>query len=297
MAIEGNQYEKGLFINPDAIDAREKKWLGKLLGSILKKSAEESIVPSLLVPNILTPEMGTEGKFYDWGQLVARLKPDGVPTELQKIKPSTKTYSLDEYEVKVGITDRAKINSQMMAQDMLTSGDSGRAFARAFDSQGLTAVRDDLTTTSGTDWSSETDANILDQITGIMGDVWDAGFTPKAVVMTQAQLSRLAQIGLGYATPITVPQMFTQQWNVGQIYVWRKINIKEPDDSTATLFDPTGYFGVLDVDAVGVFTQRPVTIEKVRDAFAGVDFAIMRKYFKSDIVQTTAGAILDSLVI
>lgn len=297
MAIEGNQYQEGIFVNPDAIDARERKWLAKLLGSILEKSSEESIVPKLLVPNQLTPEMGTEGKFYDWGQLVARFKPDGVSTDVQKIKPSSTAYSLDEYEVKVGITDRAKINSQMQAQDMLTAGDFGRAFARAFDAQGLETIRDDLPTTSGTDWSAETDANILDQLTALFDNIWNAGFKPKAVAMTQAQQTRIARIGLGYATPITVPELFDKQWNIGELHIWRKIDYKEPDGSSTTMFDPTGHLAVIDIDACGVFSQRPTTIEKVRDAFAGVDFAILRKYFKSDLVQLDGGAVLDSLVI
>lgn len=297
MAIEGNQYQEGIFINPDSIDAKEKKWLAKLLSSILVKSGEEAIVPSLLVPNQLTPEMGTEGKFYDWGQLVARFKPDGVPTDVQKIAPSDIRYSMDEYEIKVGITDRAKINGQMQAQDMLTAGDSGRAFARSFDAQGLETLRDDLPTTSGTDWSSETDANILDQITAHFDNIWDAGFTPKATTLTQAQQSRIAQIGLGYATPITVPELFEKQWGIKELKIWRKIIVKNPDGTTRTLFDPTGHFMTVDSDAVGVFSQRPVTIEKVRDAFAGVDFAIMRKYFKSAIVQSTAGHVLDNLTI
>lgn len=297
MPIEGNQYQEGIFVNPDALDAKEKKWLAKLLSSILVKSGEESIVPELLVPNQLTPEMGTEGKFYDWGQLVARFKPDGVPTDIQKIAPSTHNYSLEEWEVKVGITDRAKINGQMQAQDMLTAGDSGRAFARAFDAQGLTTIRDDLPTTSGTNWSTETDANILDQLTGMFDNVWDAGFRPKAVAMTQAQMTRLARIGMGFASPITVEELFLKQFKIGKTYVWRKIIIKNPDGTTRTMFDPTGHLATLDVDAVGVFSQRPTTIEKVRDAFAGVDFAIMRKYFKTDVVQTTAGHVLDNLTI
>jgi len=297
MPIEGNQYQEGIFVNPDAIDARERKWLAKLLSSILMKSAEEAIVPSLLIPNQLTPEMGTEGKFYDWGQLVARFKPDGVPTDVQKIKPNSLPYSLDEWEVKVGITDRAKINGQMQAQDMLTAGDSGRAFARSFDAQGLETLRDDLPTTSGTDWSAATDADILDQLTAHFDNIWNAGFRPKATCLTQAQETRLARIGMGYATPITVPEMFDKLWKIKETFIWRKIIVKKPDGTTLTMFDPTGHLMTLDVDAVGVFSQRPVTIEKIRDGFAGVDFAIMRKYFKSAIVQETAGHVLDNLTI
>ena len=97
-----------LFKNPDAIDARQKKFLAKLVGSVLKQAGEISIAPMLFVSNSLERKAGTTGKFYDWGQLVARLKPDGIPTGLGKIKPSSVTYELDEYETKVAITDRAQ---------------------------------------------------------------------------------------------------------------------------------------------------------------------------------------------
>lgn len=299
MVLHPNQYQEGLFVNPDAIDARQKEYLAKLVRSVLKEAGEMSIAPQLFVPNPLDAKMGTEGKFYDWGQLVARLKPDGVPTGLQKIKPSDHAYSLDEYEVKVGITDRAKINRAQEAQDLLTAGNSARAFARAFDAQAFNHVQVDCNSTGGSNWSTETDANILNQLDGIIGEVDDAGFDANAMIMTRKQRSRLTKIGLTYANPLTAQELIQKEWpSIKQIFIWKKIQIEKPDGSGyELLFNPTGYLFVIDTKACGVFTQRPITIEKDRDVDAGIDYAYMRKYFKTDLVQLDAAHQLDSLVI
>lgn len=299
MPLEPNKYYEGLFKNPDAIDARTRAWLAKLTKNVLKQAGEMSIAPNLFVPNQLTREMGTQGKFYDWGQLVARLKPDGVSTGLGKVKPTDVSYELDEWEVKVGITDRAKINSQMRAQDLLTAGNSARAFARAFDAQAFNTVKTDMGVTSGTDWSTAADADVLDQLDQIIGLVDDEGFDPDALVLTRKQKSRITKIGLTYANPLTAQELIMKEWeNIKKIYVWKKIRVEKPDGSGyEDLFDPTGHLFVIDTKACGVFTQRPVTIEAFRDVDAGVDMAYMRKYFKTDLVQGTAARQLDSLVI
>lgn len=298
MPIDSNKYYEGIFVNPDAMDAKTKEYLAKMVSSVLKQAGEMSIAPSLFVPNPLDAKMGTTGKFYDWGQLVARLKPDGIPTGLNKIKPTDHSYELDEYEVKVGITDKAKLNSQMAAQDMLTAGNSARAFARAFDAQAFNTVKTDMNTTGGSDWSAATDAQVLDQLDTIIGLVDDAGFDADALVMTRKQHSRVTKIGLTYSNPLTADELIKKEWGmVKNIYIWKKIQVKKPDGTTEMMFDPTGSLFCIDSKACGVFTQRPTTIEQWRDVDAGVDFAYMRKYFKTDLVQLDAARQLDSLVI
>lgn len=299
MPLEPNQYYEGLFKNPDAIDARQKQYLAKMVGSILKQAREMSIAPNLFVANPLDRKSGTTGKFYDWGQLVARLKPDGVPTGLGKIKPTDLPYELDEYETKIAITDRAKLNSDMNAQGLLSAGDHARAFARAVDADAFNGVKADMETTSGTNWSTETDANVLDQLDGIIGEVDDDGFDADALVMTRKQRSRLAKIGLTYSNPLTAEDLIKKEWpQVKEIHIWKKIRAKKPDGSGyEEFFDPTGYLFAIDTKACGVFTQRPMTLENDRDVEAGVDFAYARKYFKTALVQLDAGHQLDSLVI
>lgn len=298
MPIDSNKYYEGIFVNPDAMDARTKEYLAKMVSSVLKQAGEMSIAPNLFVPNPLDAKMGTVGKFYDWGQLVARLKPDGVATGINKIKPTDHTYELDEYEVKVGITDKAKLNSQMAAQDLLTAGNSARAFARAFDAQAFNTVKTDMNTTGGSDWSAATDQEVLDMLDAMFGEVDDAGFDATDLIMTRKQRSRVTKIGLTYATPLTAEDLIKKEWPmVKNIHVWKKIRVKKPDATMETLFDPTGNLFAIDRTACGVFTQRPTTIEQFRDVDAGVDFAYMRKYFKTDLVQLDAAHQLDGLVI
>lgn len=299
MPLQPNKYYDGLFINPDAIDARQKEYLAKLTRSVLQEAGEESIAPSLFVNNPLEAAMGTEGKFYDWGQLVARLKPDGQATGITKIKPSETAYSLDEHEVRVGITDRAKINKQMKAQDILTKGNAARAFSRAFDAQAFNTVKTDMNTTSGTDWSSATDADVMDQLDQIIGLVDDKGFNVDALITTRKQKSRIKKIGLTYANPLTAMELVQgEHESIKKWYTWKPINIEKPDGSgDENLFTPVGNLFVIATKACGVYTQRPTTIEVDRDVESGVDYAYMRKFFKTDLVQLDAARQLDSLVI
>ena len=299
MALESNKYAEGLFVNPDAIDARQKQYLAKLVGSVLKQAGELSIAPQLFVPNPLDRKAGLEGKFYDWGQLVARLKPDGLPTGDSKIQASKKDYTLKEYETKIPITDAAKINLGMGAQDLLNAGNHARAFARAVDAQAFNLVKDDMETTSGTDWSSATDTKVLDEIDDIVGDVDDAGFDTDAIIMTRKQKTRIKKIGMSYANPLTAEELIKgEHENIKNIYTWKKIQAEKPDGSGyEEFFDPTGYLFVIDSKACGVFTDRPMTLENDRDVEAGIDIAFARKYFATALVQTKAAHKLDSLVI
>jgi len=297
--LEQNQYFEGLFVNPDAISAKQKMYLAKLVKTVLKQSFEMSLVPQLFVANPLDRKAGLEGKFYDWGQLIARLKPDGLPTGESKVKANEKKYTLEEYETKIPITDAAKINLGMGAQDLLSVGNHARAFVRAVDAQAFNLVKADMETTSGTNWSTETDANVLDQLDGIIGEVDDDGFDSDALVMTRKQRSRISKIGLTYSNPLTTEDLIKKEWpQVKNIFIWKKIRAKKPDGSGyEEFFDPTGNLFVIDTKACGVFTERPMTLENNRDVEAGIDIAFARKYFATALVQLDAAHQLDSLVI
>lgn len=299
MPLEPNKYFEGLFVNPDAIDAKQKMYLAKLVKSVLKQAGEMSIVPLLFVANPLDRKAGLEGKFYDWGQLIARLKPDGIPTGDQKVKASKTEYTLEEYETKIPITDGAKINLGMGAQDLLSAGNHARAFSRAVDSQGFNLVKDTMESTSGTDWSSETDKNIIAQLDGIIAEPRLDGFVADAIVWTSAQRSRFAEIGMNYANMLTAEELLAKKWpGIKKTYIWDIIRAKLPDGSGyETFFDPTGNLFVIDTKACGVFTQRPMTLENDRDVEAGIDIAFARKYFATALVQNDAAHLLDSLVI
>ncbi|MHA1136521.1 MAG: hypothetical protein ACTSSE_08545 [Candidatus Thorarchaeota archaeon] len=299
MPLEPEKYYEGLFVNPDAISAKQKMYLAKMVKSVLKESGEMSLAPQLFVANPLDRKAGLKGKFYDWGQLIARLKPDGISTGDQKIKASDTEYTLEEYETKIPITDAAKINLGMSAQDLLSAGNHARAFSRAVDSQAFNLVKDTMATTSGTDWSSETDKNVLAQLNGIIKKPRQAGFNPDAIVWTSDQRSRIDDIGMNYANMLTAEELIAKKFpGIKKTYIWDIIQAEKPDGSGyEEFFDPTGYLFVIDTKACGVFTQRPMTLENERKADAGIDIAYARKYFATALVQTKAAHQLDSLVI
>ena len=292
--------EKGIFHNPDAIDAKLKKHLAKQLESVLKVATEKSIIPGLMVNNPLSPEMGTEGKFYDWGQLVAVKKADGAPTYIQKVKPGVSRYELEEYEVKVGITDRSRINSQMGAQAQLDAGKAGVAFARAMDSDGFNAMLSDISaTTVSTNWNSITDDAVFTDISDERVTILDAGFEPNTIILTELAMNRLRQVAFGaFATPVTAERLLKEHLGFSNVLIWRLLTHQDENGDTIIDFDPTvddHTIAIFDKDALGVFTERPTTMEVARDAFAGIDFAIMRKYFKTAIIQTLAGRLINGI--
>lgn len=299
MPLAQNTYNEGLFVNPDAIDAKQKIYLAKMVSSVLKQSGEISIAPQLFVSNPLDRKAGLEGKFYDWGQLIARLKPDGLPTGDQKVKATKTEYILEEYETKIPITDGAKINLGMGAQDLLSAGNHARAFSRAVDAQAFNLVKTDMETTSGTNWSTETDKNVIAQLDGAISEPRLDGFNVDAIVWTAAQRTRFAEIGMNYANMLTAEELIAKKWpGIKTTFIWDKIRAKKPDGSGyEEFFDPTGNLFVIDTKACGVFTQRPMTVENDRDVEAGIDIAFARKYFATALVQLDAAHQLDSLVI
>lgn len=291
MPLQGKIYEEGIFVNPNAMDTRQKKSFAKLLESVLKVASDKIVVQDLFVMNNLTKEQGTEGKFYNWGQLTAMLKPDAVPTELQKVEAGIEEYSLLEYEVKVGITDRSKINAQMDAQSILTAGQAGQAFARSMNAIAFTETyASNVATAAAAAWSpgTATDIQILNDILTAQGRLRAAGFNASVALLTFAQKSRLAQIGWNIGAGMTFKTFMTDQLEIPNWIVVDQINEVFPDGTANIMFNPAGSFILMDKSAYGVFSQRSTTLEFVRDAFAGIDFGIMRKYYAAKGVQTTA---------
>jgi len=292
MVLMGKQYEEGIFVNPNAMDVRQKKAFGKLLESVLKVASDKIVVQDLFVMNNLTKEQGTEGKFYNWGQLTAMLKPDAVPTGLQKVEVGTVEYSLHEYEVKVGITDRSKINSQMNAQGILTAGSAGQAFARSMNAVAFTEVytTNVATAVAGGAWTPgvATDNAVMTDIINAQGRLRAAGFDTSVALLTFAQKSRLASIGRGIGAGMSFKTFMNEHLEISNYIVVDVITEVLPDGTNNVLFNPTGSFCLLDKSAYGVFSQRSTTLEFVRDSFAGIDFGIMRKYYAAQGVQASA---------
>lgn len=286
------------FVNADALDAKQKRFLGILLSRIMDVSQENFLVPLLFVPNPLTKEQGTEAKFYDWSQLVAVRKPDGAPTHVQKIRAGVKRYELEEHEVKVGITDKAKINFDMTAQAMQQAGGFGRAFARAIDADGFNHMVDDMNTTAVGNWDTDSDDQVSDDISAALELVRDNQFNPNVIIMTERAKNRFRKIGFNFSNPLTAKQVLNDHFEIPIVHTWRDIFYKNEDGIKVQLFTPKANdhsLAVFDENALAAFSQRPTTAEPFRDAEAGADLAMVRKFFGSAIVQEEAGQLLTSI--
>lgn len=287
--------DRGVFKNPDAVDAKTLKCFAKMRSQILKKAAELSYAGDVTVPNPLPVEHGLRGKFYDWGQLVALPKPEGAATGVQKLEAGSVEYEMSRHEVKVGITDEASINAQMNAQNLLTVGQAGRAFARAIDSDCFNEFLDGSNTTAGTDWDTETDVNIRKQLVTAKDEIEDIGFVANKVLMTSKQMERIGRIesiSRGYNT---VESYLQSIFPDADILTWRKIRYRDEHLVWHTLFDPAGKLAILDKDGFAVFSQRPLTVEFKRDVDHGVDYAYNRKFFATKVAQKEAGHLLTGL--
>jgi len=295
--IEDVKMDRGVFKNPDAVDLRTLKAFAKLRSDILKVASEKSLITEVTVDNPLAVEHGLIGKIYDWGQLVALKKSEGVPTGVQHVKPGSIDYQLEQHEVKVGITDEGKINSTQSAQDILSAGQAGMAFARSIDSQCFNEFVANSNGTTGTNWDTETDVNIRKQLRGAGDVVEDLGFDITTVIMTTGQLERIGRIESIVRGYNTVEGYMNSIFPGAKILTWKQIKYKDEHLVWQTLFNPVGKLMLLDKDAFSVFTQRPTTAEFKRDVDAGVDYAYMRKFFKTKIAQKEAGYLLTGLTL
>ena len=300
MVLIPKQSQNGIFVNPDAIDAKTKSILAKLLDDVLKVTDSKVTVLDLLIDNPLTPEQGTIGRLYNYGRLVASHKPDGVPTKIQKVLAGDITYELEEYEVKVAITDKAKINNQMSAQNILNVGNAGAAFARRMDAEGYNEAQTGNVTTNaipgGEEWSAGggTDDQVMGHIEGCKQRLAQAGFSPSVAVMTHLARNRLATIGRGIGAGLSFTTFMREHLEIQNWKIVENISIINPDGSVNNLFVPFDYFELLDPEAWGVYSQMPTTLEFHRDVDAGVDFAYMRKRWKIAGIQPDACQVLSN---
>ena len=295
--LEDLKFDRSVFKNPDAVSYKLLMQFAKMRSSVLKSASEKTLLQDITVNNPLPVDHGLEGKFYDWGELVAVKKPEGATTGVQRPVPGTTKYVLEQSEVPVGITDEATINSQLKAQNLLTAGQSGKAFARAMDSDVLNEFVNESNSTAGTNWDTETDVNIRKQLREAGDEVEDVGFDVSTILMTSGQLERIGRIESIVKGFNTVEKYMLDIFPGATLKKWRKIRYKDDHLVWQTLFDPVGKLILLDKAGFAVFTQRPTTMEFYRDVPAGVDYAYMRKFFGSKVVQKDAGHMLTGLTL
>ncbi len=291
------QYHQGMLINPDAVDIRSRKYLSKMLKDVLKTAGDKVTVTDLFRPNVLTREQGTSGKLWNLSQYTAKRKDDATPTKVQKIISGEVEYELYQYEVKVAITDKAKLNSQMTAQGLLTAGQAGRAFARRLDADGYNEMQTGnvVTAAATAAWDVATDAQIEADINAATDRLDDAGFHDHVVIMTKAQKSRISVIARGIGAGITFKTYMDEELGLSTFRMITRIREMLPDGTWNTLFNPFDHFIVMDKDAWGVFSQLKTTMEYMRDVPAGVDFAFIRKWWGFQGIQANACQVISGV--
>lgn len=289
--------DTGIFLNKDALDQRVVKQFSQMLEEVLKIADAKSILPDITVPNPLPVEMGLRGKFTVWTNLVAIKKPEGASTFEQK--PELKegvNYELEQWEEVVSITDEAKINAGLTAQDLLNAGNAGRGFARAIDGDGLTEMYGAIVGSAGSNWSTASDDDIQEQIGAAQDNVETKGFEPDTVMLTRKQWNRIGRFDWVVNSKATTEEFLQAQFKMDPMLV-KKVAYEDDAGATVVLFDPTGEVLIIDKAAYAVFSQRPTTVEFKRSVSRGVDLAYMRKFFKTKAVQLNAADKITGVVL
>jgi len=287
----------GIWLNGNALDKRTRMQFAKMVGAVLKEAGNMSILPELVIPNPLPAAHGLDGKFVAWTDLVAAKKPEGSQTEIQR--PELKegvTYRLEQWEEVIGITDEAKINGQLGAQDLLNAGNAAKGFARAIDADGLAALYGLTPTAASGDWSTATDQDIIDDIGGAVDSIETGGFDPTHIILDRNQWLRISNMEWVINTSKTATDYLNQVFGL-KVVMSRKISYVDSAGTRVDMFDPVDKVMIMDKAGYAVWSQRPTTIELERDVSRGVDLAYMRKFFKTVRVQDDAAVLLDGIVI
>jgi hypothetical protein len=286
-----------MFKHADALSEKEKKQYAQLLQSVLKTASEQTIVEKIAINNRLRPDQGREGKLIDWGEYVAFEKPEGQATGMQSLVPDTIKWPLKRWEIKVGLSDESMEESGESPNAYLNKGQAARAFQRRWDAVMLTEYKTNAPGTAGTDWSTESEANIVKQITGALDEVNDLGFKVNMAIMTNKQRSKIKQFESVVKGWTTVDEYIKENLEIANHIAVRKIRIKDENNVYQDIYDQTGRFMLLQTDAAGVFSQKPTMMEPFRDKERGISGVIMRKDFGGKLIQAEAIHQLTGLVI
>ncbi len=287
----------GVWLNSNALDKRTRMQFAKMVGQVLKLAGNISILMDLTIPNPLPAAHGLDGKFVTMTELLASKKPEGSETETQRpeLKESV-TYRLEQWEEVIGITDEAKINGQLGAQDLLNAGNAAKGFARAIDADGLTELYARAGTAASGDWSAATDQDIIDDIGGAVDSIETEGFDATTIVLSRQQWYRISNMEWVIQASKTATEYLSSVFGL-DVVMSRNISYEDSAAVRVDLFDPTDEVLIMDKAGFAVFTQRPTTVELDRDISRGIDLAYMRKFFATKRVQDGASVRLTGTVI
>ncbi len=303
----------GTFLNEDALNKDVIERFSTLIGEIMRVATEKTYIPQLTVPTI--PD-GLRVIMHDTTRPIAFEKPEGAETAQQRIEWEQKVnQQLKRWEIRVGITDEAKITGQLTANELLKFDDgpvyqagdiqriqnAGRGFSKAMNAEGLAAMYGALTGTPSTSgaggWATATDAQIDNDIESMIVRMETEGYNPDWFMSSRQARSRLRRMVWVTGSAKDIDDYLKQykddmNGTIIKSMVVTPIIYKDGNGNNTILFSPVGNVLMIDRGAYAAFAQREMVTEFWRNTPAGVDEAVMRKYWLTVVAQPDAGELL-----
>lgn len=290
----------GMFLNADALNKDVIERFSTLIDKALKEATFESIIPRITVP--FKPD-GLRVMLHTVSNTVAYEKTEGATTPAQRPEWEQKVNDqLKQWEIKVEITDEAKITAKASATDLLNAGmpgadsqqaqDVGSGFARAVDAEGLGTLYGGLVPVAAAlPWAGANDASIENDLGGMKLRCSIRGHKPDTILLTGAALSRIRRMAWVVNTSKSPQAYFKENYNLNAIEIDPIIYL-DGNGTASTLFTPFNQVLMFRLKSFALFSQLATTAEAKRDVDAGVDAAMVRKFWLTSVGRPEAGQLL-----
>ena len=290
----------GIFLNADALNKDVIERFSTLIDKALKEATYESIIPKLTVP--FKPD-GLRVMLHTVSNTMAYEKTEGAETPAQRPEWEQKVNDqLKQWEIKVEITDEAKITAKYSATDLLNAGmpgadaqqaqDVGSGFARAVDAEGLGTLYGALIPTGAAlPWAGAGDASIENDLDGMKLRASIRGHKPDTILLTTSALSRIRRMAWVVNTSKTAEEYLKESYKLNAIEI-NPIIYLDGNGTAFTLFTPFNQVLMFRLKSFGLFSQLTTTAEAMRDVKAGVDAAMVRKFWLTSVGRPEAGQLL-----
>lgn len=290
----------GIFLNADALNKDVIERFSTLIDKALKEATFESLIPKITVP--FKPD-GLRVMLHTISNTQAYEKTEGAETPAQRPEWQQQVNDqLKQWEIKVEITDEAKITAKYSATDLLNAGmpgadaqqaqDVGSGFARAVDAEGLGTLYGALTPTAAAlAWAAAGDASIENDLDGMKLRASILGHKPDTILLTTSALSRIRRMAWVVNTSKSPQEYLKENYGLNAIEIDPIIYL-DGNGTAFTLFTPFDQVLMFRLKSFGLFSQLPTTAEAMRDAKAGVDAAMVRKFWLTSVGRPEAGQLL-----
>ena len=291
----------GIFRNADALNKDVIERFSTLIDKALEVATYEAIIPKITQP--FTPD-GLRVMMHTVSDLIAYEKTEGAETPAQRPEwEQSINEQLKRWEVKVEITDEAKITAKYTATDLLNAGMPGSdarqadavgsAFAKAIDAEGLNTLFGALVPVAATAaWALTADANIEADLDGMIGRCELEGFVPDTVLLPRGALSRIRRMQWVVNTSKSPEAYLKENYGLDAVKVM-PISYKYGTGVNYNLFTPFNQVLMFRKKSFGTFSQLMTEAEAFRDTPRGVDAAMVRKFWLTVAAQPESAQLLN----